>query len=405
MPSTARSPSCWCARRSSARACASFCRPREPDRLPLVAAVHRPSAVQTQAVTYIVQRCESLMATCMLLCLYALGRAAGSQESSGRWRGLAVIAALLGIECKEPGAVVLALAPLYLWIFFLDSAAELRRRFLPAFAAMAALMAAALAADLHQHQSSESFNEHLYPGWPIRWWQYLATEAQVLPQYARVLLLLAHQCFDYFWPYATALRDGIAPGLAVVAVLAAVGVGVARRSPWSFPAAAVFMVLAPTSSVVPIPDAAVEHRLYLPVLGIAVLLVSGILGLDRDAAPRRRLAVAALTGLILVLASLSWSRNQVYRTSEALWTDVLTTRPGNLRAAIYQGRFGDPQREMARFRAVLAEFPAMTDARLALAVDLLQVGRPLEAEAELTRAAAGDAGDAQVRAYLGQVRI
>ena len=63
--------------------------------------------LQTQAVTYIVQRCESLMATCMLLCLYALGRAAGSQESSGRWRGLAVIAALLGIECKEPGAVVL----------------------------------------------------------------------------------------------------------------------------------------------------------------------------------------------------------------------------------------------------------------------------------------------------------
>ena len=154
--------------------------------------------------------------------------------------------------------------------------------------------------------------------------------------------------------------------------------------PGRFPAAAVFMVLAPTSSVVPIPDAAVEHRLYLPVLGIAVLLVSGILGLDRDAAPRRRLAVAALTGLILWLASLSLAATRSTATAKPCGPMCSRPRPGNLRAAIYQGRFGDPQREMARFRAVLAEFPAMTDARLALAVDLLQVGRPLEAEAEPT---------------------
>ncbi|MGA2231291.1 MAG: glycosyltransferase family 39 protein [Tepidisphaeraceae bacterium] len=72
--------------------------------------------LQTEAVTYITQRTETMMAMFLLLVLYALARAAESRDPIGWWI-LAVIACAAGMASKEVMVVAPFLAALYVWVF------------------------------------------------------------------------------------------------------------------------------------------------------------------------------------------------------------------------------------------------------------------------------------------------
>ena len=105
-------------------------------------------------------------------------------------------------------------------------------------------------------------------------WTYLLTEAQVLPHYLRLAIWPAGQCFDYGWPPAASLAQVFWPGLLVVALLGLTVWALVKRPVLGFFGAWFFVILAPTSSVVPILDAAVEHRMYLPLAAIAAGVVA-----------------------------------------------------------------------------------------------------------------------------------
>ena len=77
-----------------------------------VAAVWALHPLQTQAVTFIVQRAESLMGLGYLLTLYLFLRAEGSR-CPGLWRALAVAACALGMTAKE----VMVSAPVVVLLF------------------------------------------------------------------------------------------------------------------------------------------------------------------------------------------------------------------------------------------------------------------------------------------------
>src|SRR2546422_7397213 len=68
------------------------------------------------------------------------------------------------------------------------------------------------------------------------------------------------------FPYTTLFRSGIM-------VILAAGYVLYRMPQWRIPGLCVlafFILLAPTSSIVPSVDAAFEHRLYLPMLAFSV---------------------------------------------------------------------------------------------------------------------------------------
>src|SRR2546423_137761 len=71
--------------------------------------------LQTESVTYIVQRAESLMGLFYLLTLYAFVRGATAAERATRlrWFGAALGACLLGMGTKE----VMATAPLLVLLY------------------------------------------------------------------------------------------------------------------------------------------------------------------------------------------------------------------------------------------------------------------------------------------------
>jgi tetratricopeptide (TPR) repeat protein len=120
-----------------------------------------------------------------------------------------------------------------------------------------------------------------------------------------------------------------------------------------------FVLLAPTSSFVPIADVLVEHRVYLASWGIftaAAMILGRALARLRE--ERRRIVAVSLLGFLwCTLAICLHSRNRVWQDPVALWTDVVMKAPGNARgrvrlAAAHQDR-GDLERAVAEYGMAL----------------------------------------------------
>ncbi|MFN8641591.1 MAG: hypothetical protein U0802_08040 [Candidatus Binatia bacterium] len=127
-------------------------------------------------------------------------------------------------------------------------------------------------------------------------WQYLITQFGVISWYLRLFLLPVGQVFDYGWPFAESFwrAEVLLPLAFLLAVVAAAVWAFPRYRLATFCIAWVFVTLAPTSSLLPLKDAAFEHRMYLPVIGLAWLLVVGGHDLLTALAPRTGRAPAAL---------------------------------------------------------------------------------------------------------------
>jgi tetratricopeptide (TPR) repeat protein len=96
-----------------------------------------------------------------------------------------------------------------------------------------------------------------------------------------------------------------------------------------------FIILAPTSSVIPIKDPVYEHRMYLPLAApvtLAVLAVFHLVARKPVGSIRRAIAVTVSVLVVVALGFGTVRRNRVYHSAESLWRDVASTRPRNARA-------------------------------------------------------------------------
>ena len=159
----------------------------------------------------------------------------------------------------------------------------------------------------------------------VTWWQYLLTECRAVWVYIRLFFLPYGQSADYDFRISRTLADAEAffglvglIGLVVIAVLARKRYRVA-----SYGICVFLLMLVPTSSVVPIADPLAERRMYLPFLGL-VLVVADVV---RRWGARREVVAAALAGVLLVAVLLSYRRNQVWSSAVALWADTVEKSP------------------------------------------------------------------------------
>jgi len=107
-----------------------------------------------------------------------------------------------------------------------------------------------------------------------------------------------------------------------------------RRFPLACYGFFVFLVLiAPTSSVVPIRDVFVERRLYLPFIGLMLIALEP---LRRLRMPPKTIAIL-LACLCVVPAFLTWRRTAVWTSSTRLWEDSVQTAPNKPRPHIGLG--------------------------------------------------------------------
>jgi protein O-mannosyl-transferase len=244
-----------------------------------IAALWLVHPVQTESVTYIVQRAESLMGLFFLLTLYAAIRAFDAEPSQARgWQILSVACAVLGMGTKEVAAVAPVIVLLYDATFVSDGVgAALRRRagFYVALAATWLLLLGLMLITLEDVGSDFSEGRNVEDA--------LAQPAVIL-HYLRIAL----------WPYPlhvfinTTTYDHLSfawialPGIAVLAALAGTLAGLAGRRWYGFAGAWFFLILAPSSSIVAVSDVIQEHRMYLSLAAVvAVVVVAGYLVLER----------------------------------------------------------------------------------------------------------------------------
>jgi tetratricopeptide (TPR) repeat protein len=287
--------------------------------------------LQTESVTYLTQRYESLMGFFYLLTLYATLRCGEGAGGARAWAGCAIAAAFLAMGCKEV-AVSVPIAALLLDRAFL--AGTFREAWRHRKGLHCGLMASWGFLALLQ---SFAASREEWAGLHIRFspWEYATTQFGVLLHYLRLAAWPSGLVLDHRWPVARAAAE-ILPGLLVVATLVGLTIyALARHPRLGFLGAVFFMVLAPTSTVLPLGDLAVEHRMYLPLAPLVVLVVLGAERiLARPDAPTaiRRWAGAGAAGILaLGLGIATHARNALYADPAALWRDNLARTPWNVR--------------------------------------------------------------------------
>ena len=339
----------------------------------VVAAVWSIHPLQTESVTYVCQRAESLMAVCYLGTIYSFIRSTETR-SPAVWRTLAVSVCLLGMACKE----VMSTAPLVLLLydrtFFagtLGAVWQQRRWFYFALASTWLLLGMLVLGNL-QRGGTAGFGTGVDP------WAYALTQAQAIVHYLRLSFWPHPLIFDYGFTVVTNPATVLAPAIVLIALLTLTINGVYRRSALGFAGAWFFIILAPTSSFVPVATQTIaEHRMYLPLAAPIALLVLGLYRIT----PRYTFLVCSCVIALLTFATAR--RNLDYQTELGLWTDTIAKRPensrahGNLGILLYQS--GQIPAAKASFETALKLRPNFPEARANLGSLYLGQGQTHEA--------------------------
>ena len=203
---------------------------------------------------------------------------------------------------------------------------------------------------------------------------------------------------DYGWCPARTVGD-ILPGAMVVAVLlAATGYALWRWSAWGLLGAWFFLILAPTSSVMPLADLAFEHRMYLPLAAVLSGLVCGGYQAAQWLVHRGRLspgAMRVLGGCMagcagIALGIVTIQRNASYQSDLLIWQDTVAKAPHNYRAHLNLGNAlaerGHIDEAIADYRKALELKPDYAEAHYNLGKRLAQHGQSDEAMAHFHEA-------------------
>lgn len=358
----------------------------------LAAAIWAVHPLNTEAVTYVIKRNESLMALCYLLMLYCVVRsAAPGAERAAVWQLGAVVCCGLGMGVKETMATAPLVALAHDATFFSGGMRNALRRRPIMYTGLAAtwgLLAWLVSAAPRSATTGFDLRD-LTP------WRYLLTQAGVILHYLRLAVWPVGQCLDYGWPVAARIADAAVPGLLIIALLALTAGLLWRRPSLGYPGFFFFVTLAPSSSFLPIREIACEYRMYLPLTSLCVAgvlvghaLLTRLRWHSLYARDGRGAAVVASL-IVIALLALTIRRNHDYRSAEAIWMDTIRKaphhpRPHNLLANTLAraGRLGDAERE---FRAALALNENYVPSLTGLANVLAHTGRWDEAAAQHRR--------------------
>jgi len=302
--------------------------------------------IQTQAVTYTVQRYTS-MAGMFYLCsmlLYAKARLVqrgkkkpGWVTGPGIYYGLSILFGMLAFLSKQNTASLPAAIVLLEYLLFMPEWREWKRK-LPWFALVfflwflfVALVTGLFGSEAWGGELLEDVLSALKETETVGRWQYLCTQFNVLVIYMRLLFLPINQNLDYMYPFKTGFFDGLTPfAFFFLCIVAGIGAwNVKRRPVITFSIFFFFITLSIESSFIPISDALFEHRLYLPVFALG-FLVAYELYTVLSQRPLTYLLVSLL--VVTSLGTAAYRRNIIWQDNFTLWTDVISKSPHNYRA-------------------------------------------------------------------------
>ena len=379
--------------------------------------------LQTEAVTYIVQRLASLTTLFYLaaLVLYIKARLAQETEEHGFKKfillyALSLLFVVIAMKTKEIAFTLPITIILYDYWFFRGSGR--RRLFLLLPIALTLLIiptslmetgkpVGELLSDVSEHTRAASMS--------LTRSDYLATQFRVIVTYVRLFFLPWRQNFDYDYPvYHSFLVPQVYLSFLFLAALLCLGSYLYFKSSTKFPRAEnshqhvkdgrqqsistseastaelrlmafgifwFFITLAVESSVIPIADVIVEHRLYLPSVGACIAVALAGLLVTRRLSLSTAITIFAI--VVGVLVALTWSRNSLYADEATLWLDSISRSPDKPRphsnlgyVLMARGQLGEA---IEQFNTALRLNPAYEPAYNNLGYALSSMGRTDEA--------------------------
>lgn len=326
--------------------------------------------VQTQAVTYIVQRFTSL-ATLFYLCsilAYLKSRLTVGKWAASLLMGGSLLCAVLAMKTKEFSFTLPFVLVLVEYIFFSGTFRQ-RARYLLLFLPTLAIIPWGLYAPTFFAGAPVSVSTfEATSAFDISRLDYFFTQLTVIVLYLRLLLFPAGQNLDYDYPVYRELFNPVVLGAATLLVaLLCAGIFLWRLSRRDSPSATLFRIsafgvfwffiaLSVESSFIRITDLVYEHRLYLPSIGLFMTTVALVTLLKRYLEeierPLARVIVPCGVGVVFLLAFATIARNHVWQDEISLWQDVVNKSPNkprphnNLALAYYEeGLYEEALRE------------------------------------------------------------
>ena len=169
----------------------------------------------------------------------------------------------------------------------------------------------------------------------ISWQSYGLAQGFVMLRYLRMLLLPWGYSVDPDIAVPSAWLGGLA-WLAVGLLVSIAVIAAMRGKQAGLWLLAGFILLLPSSSILPVADLAADRRLYLPMIGFAA--AAGLL--------LERIWPTAVIALLTVLAAFSVVRTQTWRTEASLWQDAVQKAPDKVRPKIQLARAVEPARAL-----------------------------------------------------------
>lgn len=281
--------------------------------------------LQTESVAYVASRSESLSVLLAYAALAVFLRQEGDEIGWGRTfaiLGLFAAAALSKEHTAVMPAAILLADVFWMRRSILQSLTRQWRLFGPL--AIGGLFGLSFVWKVLVGSASAGF--HLKE---ITWSQYFWTQCRAIWVYIRMFFLPYGQNVDHDFPISrTPLEHGAWLGFLALAALIALAWIWRERFPLaSFGVFLFLLLIAPTSSVVPLLDTLVERRVYLPMVGLLLVVCE----FARRVPLSRWQLTGILSAVVIVLGFLTAHRNQVWTDPVALWTDSAAKAPRKVR--------------------------------------------------------------------------
>jgi tetratricopeptide (TPR) repeat protein len=333
-----------------------------------------------ETINYIIARSDS-QSTLMIILSFVMYFYWGA----ARKYLLFLIPMALGFLIKEVTIMVAPLLVVFLWLF----SKEYPNKKPNIIAVVVAFLVAGL-----MYYISRKMTLDTWTSGGGNWFLYLCTELFVMVHYVFTFILPVNLSADTDWTYVTYAYDTrVFAGAAFIAAMLYFAYRFSKKQETkmaSFGIMWFFITLAPTSSVVPFSEVMNDHRIFLPFIGLIMVVANGAVLLIRkfEFTPngnRVKWAVVTCTAILLLVHTIGTrERCEVWDNGESLWKDVTVKSPKNGRGWMNYGLALMARNSMDSaiiiFNKTLELNPNYSYGNINMAIAQSSVGKPIEAE-------------------------
>ncbi len=319
-----------------------------------IAGIFAIHPLQTESVSYIIQRSEMLSSLFYLAILYCLLRSLQLKgaRSFVMW-SMGLVCFVLGWGAKE--VIVTSPVVFILYVLFFHERKYLRKAFICSLpfivigATIGIIFISRLKGNIHAGFDIRGIGQP----------EYLFTELRVLLTYIRLIFIPINQNLDYDYPiYRNLFEWPVLLSFMFLFLLSGFALFILYKSQILNPKSPIpnpqskipsphlrmisfgilwfLIILMPTSSFVPLRDVIYEHRAYLAMVGVLLAAMAGIdllctrYGIYEIRNSKKILSLLCVT-VLMVLSVLTYQRNMVWQTKFSLWQDVVKKSPNKSR--------------------------------------------------------------------------